>query len=71
MTTLWFLPYPASETPINFPIPKVMAAAINPNKTCLNPENQMLFPVNNVIEAPIKNKPATLPITLKMIVGCV
>jgi hypothetical protein len=37
------------DTPINFPIPNVMAAAAKPNITCLNPDRQTFFPVNNVI----------------------
>ena len=56
--------YPASETPINFPIPNVMAAAIRPNNTCRNPEYQILFPVNNVMADPIKNNPMALAATL-------
>jgi hypothetical protein len=61
--------YPANETPISFPMPNVIAAAINPNKTCLKPENQMLLPVNKVMAAPIKNNPAALPITLNIMAG--
>jgi hypothetical protein len=45
--------YPASEKPINFPIPNVIAAAVNPKITCLKPENQILLPVNKVIAEPI------------------
>jgi hypothetical protein len=59
--------YPANETPISFPIPKVIAAAISPNTTCLKPENQMLLPVNKVMADPIKNKPAALLTTLIII----
>lgn len=53
-------------TPIKWPIPNVMAAAIKPNRTCLKPENQILFPVNKVILAPIKNNPQALRIVLKI-----
>lgn len=56
--------YPASDTPINFPIPKVTAAAARPNNTCRKPENQMLLPVNKVMAEPIRNKPSALPATL-------
>jgi hypothetical protein len=53
-----------TETPINFPIPNVTAAAASPNITCRKPENQILFPVNKVIADPIKNKPIALQATL-------
>lgn len=56
--------YPANDTPINFPIPNVIAAAKSPNITCRNPEYQMLLPVNNVIAHPIINSPAALHATL-------
>jgi hypothetical protein len=46
-----------------------MAAAAKPNSTCRNPENQRLFPVNNVIAEPIKNKPMELRATLKAMAG--
>ena len=53
-------------TPISFPIPKVTAAAARPKKTCLKPENQTFLFVNNVIAAPIRNKPTMLNTTLRM-----
>ena len=61
--------YPAIATPINFPIPKVTAAAANPKSTCRKPENQMLLPVNRVIAEPIKNNPMLLTITLITMAG--
>jgi hypothetical protein len=45
----------------------VIAAAASPNPTCLSPENQILFPVNNVMADPIKNKPNALAIVLNTI----
>ena len=59
--------YPAIDTPISFPIPKVMAAAANPKNTCLKPEYHTFFPVKSVIAAPIKNNPMALKIVLKTI----
>ena len=59
--------YPIIETPMIFPIPNVTAAAANPKITCLKPENQTFFPVNNVIAAPIMNKPKPLAIVLNNI----
>lgn len=47
----------AIDTPINFPIPKVIAAANNPKSICLNPEYHTFLPVNNVMAAPIINSP--------------
>ena len=44
-----------------------MAAAISPNSTWRNPENQILLPVNSVIADPIKNNPAALHPTLIII----
>lgn len=52
------------EMPINRPIPKVIAAAANPNITCLNPEYHTFLPVNNVIAEPMINNPKALQITL-------
>jgi hypothetical protein len=46
MSTLQLNPIykqPSIETPMNFPIPNVMAAASNPKKICLNPEYQKFF----------------------------
>ena len=37
--------------------------------TCLRPEYQMLFPVNNVMAEPIKNNPIELEIALAIIAG--
>ena len=59
--------YPAKETPISFPIPKVIAAAAKPKKTCRNPENQTFFPVNKVMAAPIINNPRALNTVLRTI----
>ena len=59
--------YPANETPISDPIPYVTAAAAKPNATCLKPEYKILFPVSNVMAAPIPNNPMMLlPILNKM-----
>lgn len=52
-------------TPISLPIPNVIAAAANPNITCLKPEYQILFPVKRVMAAPIMNKPTALAAALK------
>ena len=61
--------YPTIAMPISFPMPKVTAAAANPKSTCLIPENQILFPVNNVIAEPMRNSPRLLAITLITIAG--
>ena len=50
----------ATETPINFPIPYVSAAAAIPTKTCRMPEYNTLRPVINVIAAPMMNNPTAL-----------
>jgi hypothetical protein len=52
--------YPATETPIHFPIPKVIEAAKSPKITILNPEYKTLFPVKSVMTEPMKNNPITL-----------
>lgn len=58
--------YPVTEMPISLPIPKVIAAAAKPKNTCLNPEYQTFFPVNNVIAAPIIKSPDALAETLRI-----
>ena len=53
--------------PIIFPIPKVMAAAINPKMIWRKPENHRFLPVNNVMAPPIINNPSVLSAMLRMI----
>jgi hypothetical protein len=48
-------------------MPNVTAAAASPNNTCRIPEYHTFFPVNNVIAAPIKNKPTALRPALNII----
>jgi hypothetical protein len=57
-------------TPINLPIPNVMAAASSPKITCRKPEYQTDFPVNNVIAAPIRNNPNALRLA-QAIIACI
>ena len=59
--------HPVTDTPMSLPIPKVIAAAAKPKNTCLKPEYQTFFPVNNVIAAPITNNPIALAETLRII----
>jgi hypothetical protein len=42
LTDISFFNFPML-TPINLPMPNVMAAASKPNSTCLDPLNQMQF----------------------------
>ena len=53
-------------TPIILPMPKVIAAAINPKMIWRKPEYHRLLPVNNVMAPPIINSPRVLNAILRM-----